>query len=118
MSFSWASTAGVLAGTAGLALGVGLSAPALADPPDNCTGADFASVTAGVATATSTYLFAHPDVNAYITGLEAGPRAESASRLVDYESSHPTVRADLAAIRQPIVDFDARCGFGAQRDPV
>ena len=117
-TLSGASRIGLLSSAAGLAFSMMLSAPALADTPDKCTGADFAGITAGVASAISSYLFAHPDVNDYVTGLEAGPRSESASQLVDYESTHPTVRAELAAIRQPIVDFDARCGYGAQANPV
>ncbi|CAN5702372.1 hypothetical protein BH09ACT8_BH09ACT8_33480 [soil metagenome] len=100
-----------------LACGVIGAAPAFAAPPDqppNCTGGDFAGITAGVAAAMSAYLFTHPEVNAYVTDLESVPRGESVTRLVDYESAHPTVRAELAAIRQPLVDFDTRCGYGTE----
>lgn len=93
------------------------AAPATADTP-GCTGADYSNVTAGVATAMSTYLFSHPDVNDYITCLEKAPRGESIQQLVDYESAHPTVRAELGAIRQPLVDFDTRCGYGTQHNPL
>lgn len=105
----------LIASTGLLASGMIGAAPAFAGPPDqapNCTGGDFAGITAGVAAAMSAYLFTHPEVNAYVTELESVPRDESINRLVDYESAHPTVRAELAAIRQPLVEFDARCGYG------
>ena len=40
----------------------------------NCTAADLASVASGVSAATSAYLFTHPDVNDFFTGLEGEPR--------------------------------------------
>ena len=62
--------AGAVAGAMVLA-----AAPsALADPPPNCTAADLAGVSSGVSAATSAYLFTHPDVNAFFTGLEGAPR--------------------------------------------
>ncbi|GLP81282.1 hemophore-related protein [Mycobacterium antarcticum] len=83
------------------------------DPvPPNCTGADFAGVSAGVAAAMSSYLFTHPDVNAFITGLEADADDQSTMKLVDYYATHPLVKAETDAIRQPIADFDRRCGYG------
>ena len=48
--------------------------PALADPPPNCTAADLAGVASGVAAATSAYLFTHPDVNNFFTGLKGQPK--------------------------------------------
>ena len=46
---------------------------AAADPPPrpaNCTAADVAGVSAGVAAAVSAYLFTHPDVNGFFTDLQ------------------------------------------------
>ena len=67
---------------AGAMLAAFPAAPAWADPP-NCTAADLAGVAAGVSAATSAYLFTHPDVNDFVTGLkgqprDGGPRAGSA----------------------------------------
>jgi hemophore-related protein len=93
--------------------GVPIAGVAAADVPPNCTGADYAAITAGVATSMSGYLFSHPDVNAYVTNLQAtSPTDQSALRLAQYEADHPQVRAEIAAIRQPLVDFDQRCGYG------
>lgn len=80
--------------------------------PPNCTGADFAGVSAGVAASMSTYLFTHPDVNAFITDLEANAGDQSTMKLVEYFTAHPQVKAETDAIRQPIADFDRRCGYG------
>jgi hemophore-related protein len=91
-------------------------APAAADIPPNCTGGDYAGVTAGVAAAMSSYLFTHPEVNDAITGFEQLPRDRSAVALVDYQQAHPQVRAEMAGIRQPIVDFEVRCGYADKAD--
>ena len=49
-------------------------------PLPNCTAADLAQVSAGVAAATSAYLFSHPDVNAYFTSLKGQPRSDRLTR--------------------------------------
>lgn len=88
--------------------------PALADAPPNCTGADFARVSSDVAASMSGYLFAHPDVNDFITSLESAPRDQSTVKLADYLNAHPQVKAEVGAIRQPLADFDVRCGYTGQ----
>jgi heme-binding protein len=79
-------------------------------PPPNCTSADLAGVAAGVTAATSAYLFTHPDVNAYLTGLKGLPKDEVALKVREYGDAHPQVRAELQGIRQPMIDFRNRCG--------
>jgi hypothetical protein len=82
---------------------------ALASPP-NCTAADLAGVAAGVSAATSAYLFTHPDVNDFFTGLEGTPRDTLRSSVQTYLDANPSVKADLSGIRQPLVDLKDRCG--------
>jgi heme-binding protein len=90
---------------------VGTAPSALADdPPPNCTAADLAGVAAGVSAATSAYLFTHPDVNAFFTGLEGAPRDTIRSEVKQYLDYNPSVKADLQGIRQPLVDLKNRCG--------
>lgn len=89
---------------------VGTAPSALADPPPNCTAADLAGVSAGVSAATSAYLFTHPDVNAFFTGLEGAPRDTIRSEVQKYLDYNPSVKADLQGIRQPLVDLKNRCG--------
>jgi hemophore-related protein len=78
-------------------------------PPPNCTAADLAQVSSGVAAATSVYLFSHPDVNAYFTSLKGQPRSEIGDQLKQYMDANPQTHADLEAIRQPLTDFKNRC---------
>ena len=86
------------------------AAPAASAMPPNCTAADLAGVSAGVAAATSAYLFTHPDVNAFFTGLEGAPRDTLQPQIQAYLDANPQVRGELGAIRQPLVDIKNRCG--------
>lgn len=97
--------AGLVAG----ALAVGFAPSASAAPP-NCTAADLAGVSAGVSAATSVYLFTHPDVNAFFTGLEGAPRDELRGDIATYLEANPQVKAELQGIRQPLMDLRDRCG--------
>ena len=96
--------AGMIAG----AMLVGTAATAAADPP-NCTAADLAGVMSGVNSGTSSYLFTHPDVNAFFTGLKGKSRDEIRSDVQAYLDANPQVRDELKAVRQPAADFRDRC---------
>ncbi len=93
------------------ALAVGIAPTAVAAPP-NCSAADLAGVSAGVSAATSAYLFTHPDVNAFFTGLEGAPRDQMRASIADYLNANPMVKAELQGIRQPLFDLRSRCGAG------
>ncbi|ULE33113.1 heme-binding protein [Mycobacterium sp. IDR2000157661] len=95
---------GVIAG----ALLFGTAATAAAEPP-NCTAADLAGVMAGVSAGTSSYLFTHPDVNAFFTGLKGKPRDQMMTEVRAYLDANPQVRDELRAVRQPAIDFRDRC---------
>jgi hemophore-related protein len=84
------------------------TATAAADPP-NCTAADLAGVMSGVSAGTSSYLFSHPDVNAFFTGLKGKPRDQMTTEIQAYMDANPQVRDELGAVRQPAADFRARC---------
>ena len=108
------STRRVIAGTVGAgavvgSLMMGLAPAAVAAPP-NCTAADLAGTAAGVSAATSAYLFTHPEVNAFFTGLEGTPRDTLRDQIEQYMNANPQVRAELTAIRQPLTDLRNRCG--------
>lgn len=83
--------------------------PAPASSLPNCTAADLAQVSAGVAAATSAYLFTHPDVNAYFTSLKGQPRSDMRDQLKQYMDANPQTHTDLEGIRQPLTDFQNRC---------
>jgi len=84
------------------------AATAAADPP-NCTAADLAGVNAGVSAGTSSYLFTHPEVNAFFTGLKGKPRDQMTADIDAYFEANPQVRDELRAVRQAAADFRDRC---------
>ncbi len=86
------------------------SATATALPP-NCTTADVTAVMAGVSTNMTAYLFTHPDVNAFFTGLQGQPKAAAAQQTKDFLNQNPQVSAELGAIRAPAVDLRNRCNI-------
>jgi heme-binding protein len=96
--------AGVIAG----ATLIGTAATAAADPP-NCTAADLAGVMSGVNAGMSNYLFTHPDVNNFFTGLKGKTRDEMRTEITAYMDANPQTRDEITAIRQPASDFRDRC---------
>ena len=98
-------------GTGAVAGAMFAAAPsALADPP-YCTAGDVAQVRAGVSAGTSAYLFSHPWVNEFFTGLRGQPRDQIRTQVQDYLAANPREQAEIQAIRQPLVDLRSRCGM-------
>ncbi|MUL45645.1 hemophore-related protein [Mycobacterium sp. CBMA293] len=95
---------GVIAGATLL----GTATTAAADPP-NCTAADLAGVMAGVNAGTSSYLFTHPDVNAFFTSLKGKSRDQMRTEITNYMDANPQVKAEVQGVRQPAADFRERC---------
>ena len=87
---------------------IGTTATAAADPP-NCTAADLAGVMSGVNAGMSSYLFTHPDVNAFFTGLKGKSRNQMRTDITAYMDANPQVRDEIRAVRQPASDFRDRC---------
>ena len=85
--------------------------PAVADPPPNCSTGDMTAVMAGVSSAMSAYLFGHPDVNAFFTGLQGLPKDQVRDQTQSYLNANPQVRTDIDNIRQPSTDFRTRCNI-------
>lgn len=96
--------AGLIAGASLL----GTATTAAADPPD-CTAGDLAGVMSGVSAGTSSYLFTHPEVNAFFTGLKGKPRDEMRTDVEAYMQANPQVSDEPRAVRQPAADFRDRC---------
>jgi hemophore-related protein len=105
--------AGMIAG----AMLFGTAATAAADPP-NCTAADLAGVMSGVSAGTSAYLFTHPEVNAFFTGLKGKPRDQMTAEIQAYLDANPQVRDELRAVRQAASDFRSRCNVPAPDMPM
>lgn len=81
------------------------------DLPPGCTTADMTGVMSGISAAMSAYLFSHPDVNAFFSGLQGQPKTAVRDQTEAYLNANPDVRADLEAIRQPSRDFRDRCNL-------
>ena len=73
---------------------IGTAATAAADPPD-CTAADLANVMSGVNAGMASYLFTHPDVNNFFTGLKGKSREEMRTEITAYADANPQVRDEI-----------------------
>jgi hemophore-related protein len=102
--------AAAIAGATALGVAATAGAEPPPPPPPNCTAADLANVSSGVSAATSGYLFSHPDVNTFFTGLKGQPKSAVADDVQNYLNGNPQVQNDLQGIRQPLVDFRNQCG--------
>ena len=110
MSLSATAVSRAVAGAIGTgAMLFASAAIALADPPPNCSAGDLAGVSSGVSAATANYLFTHPDVNNFFTGLKGQSRDAQRDNVQNYLNANPQVQADLQGIRQPLVDLKNRC---------
>ncbi len=89
---------------------LGASATASAEPP-NCTAADVTAVMSAVSTNMTAYLFTHPDVNGFFTGLQGQSKSDVAQQTKTYLGNNPQVRAELDAIRAPAMDLRNRCNI-------
>jgi hemophore-related protein len=105
--------AGMIAGS----MLAGTAATAAADPP-NCTAADLASVMSGVNAGMSSYLFTHPDVNAFFTGLKGKSRDEMRTEITNYFDANPQVQDEISGVRQPASDFRDRCNAPVPDGPM
>jgi hemophore-related protein len=90
-----------------------LADPAPAVPPPNCTAGDLAVASGTVGTGMGDYLFSHPDVNDFFTGLRGLPNAQIHDRVQTYMDAHPQVESEINGIRQPLTDLRSRCDLGA-----
>jgi heme-binding protein len=118
-SFGRRAAAGAVGAVAlAAAMFLGSAGAASAEPPTppppapaTCSPADWARVRAGVASATSDYLFSHPPVNDFLATLSGQSRDEMRPKVQAYLDANPQVRTDLDGIKQPAIDFLNRCNY-------
>ena len=103
------AVAAAIAGGAMLTAGASLASADPVPPPPNCTAGDLAVVSGNVGTAMGAYLFSHPDVNDFFTGLKGQPNSEIHDRVQTYMDAHPQVESEINGIRQPLTDLRSRC---------
>jgi heme-binding protein len=85
--------------------------PPPAAPAPGCTAADLAQASGTVGTAMGGYLFSHPDVNNFFTGLRGLPNEEIHGDVKKYMDANPGVESDINGIRQPVTDLQNRCDY-------
>ena len=85
--------------------------PAPAAPAPGCTAADLAQASGTVGTAMAGYLFSHPDVNNFFTGLRGRPNEEIRGDVKNYMDANPQVESEINGIRQPLTDLSDRCDY-------
>ena len=83
--------------------------PAL--PAPSCTAGDLAVASGTVGTAMGDYMFSHPDVNNFFTGLRGLPNEEIRGDVQNYMNANPQVESDINGIRQPLTDLRSRCDY-------
>jgi heme-binding protein len=109
------ATVAAMLGAGAVVFGVASAAadPDPAVPPPNCTAADLAVASGTVGTAMGDYLFSHPDVNDFFTGLRGLPSGQVHDRVQTYMRAHPQTESDINGIRQPLTDLRSRCNLDA-----
>jgi hemophore-related protein len=85
-------------------------APAAAPAP-GCTAGDLAQASGTVGTGMAGYLFSHPDVNNFFTGLRGLPNEEIHGDVQNYMNANPQVESDINGIRQPLTDLQNHCDY-------
>lgn len=95
---------------AGAAL-FGSMAIATADPAPGCSAADVTDAEARVAAAMTGYLWTHPDVNNFFSGLQGSAKGDAYDKVTAYFQANPDVKNAVDAIRGPSMDLRNRCGI-------
>jgi hemophore-related protein len=85
--------------------------PSPAAPAPGCTAADLAQASGTVGTAMGEYMFSHPDVNNFFTGLRGRPIEEIRGDVQNYMNANPQVESEINGIRQPLTDLRNRCDY-------
>src|SRR5271156_298654 len=106
-----AMASAMLLGGASLAFADPAPEPPPPAPAPGCTAADLAQASGTVGTAMGGYLFSHPDVNNFFTGLRGLPNEEIHGDVQKYMDANPGVESDIKGIRQPVTDLQNRCDY-------
>jgi hemophore-related protein len=95
------------------AASVAMSIPASADPapaPD-CSAAGLSATISSVTQNLSGYFAAHPDANQALIDATRQSAFSAIGAFNAYFNDHPDEANDIRAIKQPLVDFQDRCGM-------
>jgi heme-binding protein len=94
------------------AASVAMSIPASADPaPADCSAAGLSATISSVTQNLSGYFAAHPDANQALIDATKQSAFSAIGAFNTYFNDHPDEANDIRAIKQPLVDFQNRCGM-------
>ena len=99
----------LVAGAASAAVSIPVAG---ADPaPADCNAAGLASTISSVSANLSTYFAAHADANQALIDATKQSAFGAIGAFNTYFDEHPDEANDIRAIKQPLVDFQDRCGM-------
>ncbi len=90
-----------------------LSIPASAEPATaaDCTAAGLSSTISSVTQNLSGYFAGHPDANQALIDATKQSAFGAIGAFNTYFNDHPDEANEIRAIKQPLVDFQNRCGM-------
>ena len=100
----------LLAGAASLAVSIP-SAGADPAPASDCNASTLASTVSSVTKSLSEYFAAHPDANQALIDATRQSAFSAIGQFDSYFKDHPQQADEIRAIKQPLVDFQNRCGM-------
>lgn len=110
MSIAHRTVFGVLA--AGVTCAAVSIPAAIADPaPAECNAAGLSSTISSVTKSLADYFSAHPDANQALIDATRQSAFGAIGAFNSYFNDNPQEADDIRAIKQPLVDFQNRCGM-------
>jgi hemophore-related protein len=85
--------------------------PSAKAAPDPCSAANLTATISKVNNDISQYLVAHPDTNAALSEIPKQSAFAAQSAFNSYFDAHPTEKADIHNLQQPLTDLSDQCGY-------
>ncbi len=82
-----------------------------AEPVDDCNASGLSATISSVTTSLSEYFSAHPDVNQALIDATRQPAFIAVGQFEGYFNEHPDQAGEVRVIKQPLIDYQNRCGM-------
>jgi len=99
------------AGVAGAVLAIPTVGANPQDPAGDCNAAGLSSTLSSVTKSLSEYFAAHPDANLALIEATRQPPFVAVGQFDGYFNDHPQEADEIRVIKQPLADFQSRCGL-------
>jgi hemophore-related protein len=80
-------------------------------PLADCSASSLSATISSVTKSLSDYFAAHPDVNQAMIDITRQPGIVAVGQFDGYFKDHPQEADEVRAIKQPLVDYQNRCGM-------